>query len=169
MAHNKSYVPTEQCELKIIKRELSNILDTDQYLFIDLGCGEGNVVNYFQKYFKKSIGVELDKSSAIRATQNTNGAEIINKNILDYTFENKLSVIYMFEPLWLLPPKIAISIYNKILENISSAIIDNDAYIVYLAGKNNVYIDETIFNKYEFIKITHNKMKNNRQLFIYRR
>lgn len=72
------------------------------YIFIDLGCGIGNIIDLVSGETKLCIGVEnnkyiyshlLDKYSKL-----TNEVKIINSDIIDFNFPDDNLIIYIYEP-----------------------------------------------------------------------
>jgi len=56
---NGPYLPTPYYILSIINQEIKKHNFTD-HVFIDFGCGACRVINYFNDYFKKLIGIDIN-------------------------------------------------------------------------------------------------------------
>ena len=57
--YNSPYLPTPFYILSIINRKLKKTNFTG-HIFIDFGCGACRVINYFNDYFKKLIGIDIN-------------------------------------------------------------------------------------------------------------
>jgi ubiquinone/menaquinone biosynthesis C-methylase UbiE/uncharacterized protein YbaR (Trm112 family) len=69
-----------------IVRDLSE--KTQKDLFLDLGCGTGNVLRFGKKYFKRAIGVDISFNMLKVAKQNN--MEVIQGDILFLPFKSSL-------------------------------------------------------------------------------
>ena len=71
---------------------------TQRELFLDLGCGTGNVLKFGKKYFKRAIGVDISFNMIKQARQN--GLEVIQGDILFLPFKSSLfNVVSIFSVL----------------------------------------------------------------------
>jgi ubiquinone/menaquinone biosynthesis C-methylase UbiE/uncharacterized protein YbaR (Trm112 family) len=71
---------------------------TQKELFLDLGCGTGNVLKFGKKYFKRAIGVDISFNMLKQARQN--GLEVIQGDILFLPFKPLLfDVVSIFSVL----------------------------------------------------------------------
>lgn len=93
----------------VLKRVFSEIKPlTGDYVFYDIGCGKGRALFMaVEAGYKKLYGIELDalvleeaklnlKSQLQR--KNTVEMNLVQKNVLEYTFENQASVYFLFNP-----------------------------------------------------------------------
>lgn len=93
----------------VLNRVFSEIKPlTEGYAFYDIGCGKGRVLFMAAKTgYKKLYGIELDAALLEEAKQNLKSQSIkemvseihfVQKNVLEYTFENQPSVYFLFNP-----------------------------------------------------------------------
>jgi len=61
--YNSPYSPTPIYFLTIIKKEILKISNKlENYCFIDFGCGAGRSIFFFDKIFKKKIGIDINNN-----------------------------------------------------------------------------------------------------------
>jgi SAM-dependent methyltransferase len=92
--------------LNRILKELVSI--TNGYAFYDIGCGKGRVLFMAARHgYQKLNGIELDESLIVDAKQNLNSlavsdkareVRLIQKNVLEYIFEDQKAVYFLFNP-----------------------------------------------------------------------
>jgi hypothetical protein len=121
-----------------ITNEVINVMNTHDfhsYVFIDFGCGFGKMIEQVHPYFDKTICIELDPDIAKIATGRLfgTGVEIKSMDMIDYQFENKKTVLYMYEPLFQVDSIIARKVYNRVFRNLLDQVND-DVYIIYVSG-----------------------------------
>ena len=143
-------MPLHNINLKILNNYI-NSLENNNYIFIDFGCGVGNILNEVYKLnkFKKLIGVEKSKISYDIANKNICG-NIIIKNISmeDYIFENIPTVFYLYEPLWnIKDKKLKYNIYKKVFNNLNK--IDN-IIVIYISSSYGRDLDDNFFESQNF-------------------
>jgi hypothetical protein len=107
-----------------------NITDSTKLTFIDFGCSNGDLIYYISKHHQGPIvGVEIDEYQSEQTTNrfksNTN-ISIVASDMIYYTFTPN-DILYMYEPLWLIPDK-ALETYSKVLNNCIAK------YIIYVSG-----------------------------------
>lgn len=145
-------------------KSISNIVldefidfDTKQYDFIDFGSGDGDTIYYFSKYFNNLIGIELNnesyKLSLLKDKKNDN-INFLNMNMINYKFNNKNTVLYIYEPLWGENKDKAIKIYNNVFKNLLKA-FNNSYYndniiIIYITSYLDKHLSEKYFNYFGF-------------------
>ncbi len=61
---------------------------TQRRLFLDLGCGTGNVLKFGKKYFKRAIGVDVSFNMLKQARQS--GLEVVQADILSLPFKSEV-------------------------------------------------------------------------------
>ena len=127
-------------------------------VILDIGCGDGFNLLYFNKNynFKKIIGVEIDKNIYDVCKQNlnmidSNKIKIFNQNILKYNFPNDLSIIYLFNPFqqnYLTKDCKQYNKYKLLVKKIKQSFLSNKRSIkIIFINLNDKKIFE-IFNKY---------------------
>jgi len=87
---NQTYGYPTTIGLQTLTKEINNITKYHKFKYIygiDLGCGDGQTINYFNKYIQNSewIGVEL---SAYRISLSINSDIIIEGNLLELDYQN---------------------------------------------------------------------------------
>lgn len=76
-------------DLSYLHNEIKNIfsfnnINHQDYIFYDFGSGYGKIVNFFSKYYKKSIGIEIDKERFQKSLNyDNNNIEFYNSNFFD--------------------------------------------------------------------------------------
>jgi len=94
-------VPFLQAELN--QRRIDQMVKTlaektQRELFLDLGCGTGNVLKFGQKYFQRAIGVDISFNMLKQARQS--GLEVIQADILSLPFKSEVfDVVSIFSVL----------------------------------------------------------------------
>ncbi len=96
------YTPVSYRALRKIGRHLR---ERERDVFVDLGCGKGRVICYYDTYrFKKMIGVELIKELADIARQNVgnlkvrnNPIEIVNADAVDVDLKEG-TLFFLYNP-----------------------------------------------------------------------
>ncbi len=80
-------------------RIIRNVAEkTQKDLFLDLGCGTGNVLKFGNKYFRKAIGIDVSFNMLKRAKQNN--LEVIQADIMFLPFKPSLfDVVSIFSVL----------------------------------------------------------------------
>ena len=107
---DRSSMPLHKCNLQILIKYLFN--DNTIYdSFIDFGCGEGNVIVEIAKLKKymKIIGIEISSISykiALKKCINYPNIKIINMSMTEWIFENVPTILFLYEPLWIINDKI---------------------------------------------------------------
>lgn len=97
---NSIYAATPLQHLDII-RSLENFQSYD--LFIDVGCGKGRVLIYYQHLFKELIGIEFSKKLLSIAAINikkigSKNIKLIHSDASIYKIPLKPAIIYIFNP-----------------------------------------------------------------------
>ena len=97
---NGPYLPTPFYILNIIRKEIkkSNFID---YTFIDFGCGACRVLNYFNDYFKKLIGIDINakfKNKLISKKQLFINLDLRKINKLKNIIKKGKYILYFYEP-----------------------------------------------------------------------
>lgn len=163
---NLSNISTNQNYINDIKNFIITIPNYHTFTLIDIGCGNGNTLKELSLNKIKSIGIELDKNTAEEANKNKNKLMIIkNINMIDYKFENTKTIIYLYEPLFMVYKIQATLLYYKLLENIKEN-INKEIYIIYLSGIYRRDIEDRLLKNFGF-KLIFNKNYLIRELNVY--
>jgi len=98
--YNSPYLPTPFYILSIINRKLKKKNFTD-HIFIDFGCGACRVINYFNDYFKKLIGIDINnqfKNKIISNKQLFINLDLRKIKKLKKIIKKEKYVLYFYEP-----------------------------------------------------------------------
>jgi hypothetical protein len=98
--YNSPYLPTPFYILSIINRKLKKKKFTD-HIFIDFGCGACRVINYFNDYFKKLIGIDINnqfKNKIISNKQLFINLDLRKIKKLKKIIKKEKYVLYFYEP-----------------------------------------------------------------------
>jgi hypothetical protein len=147
---HKSSVPLSYNILQKIRNTCKNY-ELSDYTFIDVGCGEGRVLSFFNNDFNKLIGIEIDNVVASKASENCRrhkNVTICQQDFTTYSFEHVDTLIYIYEPLWLMNSKDAEPLYHKLIENIISLACNNHVYVVYVSGTYTKHFMNCMDSKY---------------------
>ena len=159
---NRSAIPTLPSMMNKVNPLLKSISNTklSQFNFIDIGCGNCDFLFNLCKTnnFKKCIGIEINRKSYLEGSEkckNVKNITLYNQDVLNYNFEKTPTIIYLYEPFFDIEYNTAISMYNKLFENIRKINSDskNDIYIIYITGRlifGRKDITREMFNKYNF-------------------
>ena len=86
-------------DLQFLYSEINNIfsfykINNQDYIFYDFGSGYGKIVNFFSKYYKKSIGIEIDKERFQKSLMYaSNNIEFYNINFFDQNIESSCIIL----------------------------------------------------------------------------
>ena len=97
---NGPYLPTPFYILSIISRELKKT-NFKGHVFIDFGCGACRVINYFNDYFKKLIGIDINNQFKNKITSNKQlfiNADLRKIEKLKKIIKKEKYVLYFYEP-----------------------------------------------------------------------
>ncbi len=147
---HKSSVPLSYNILDKI-RDISKNYELNEYTFIDIGCGEGRVLAFFNNDFNQLFGIEIDNVVASKATENCknyNNITICKQDFTTYSFQHVDTLIYIYEPLWLMKFEDAENLYQKLIQNIMSLAVNNHVYIIYVSGTYTKYFMKCMDNKH---------------------
>lgn len=88
--------------------------------FVDLGCGNGRVLYFFNKKLKINyLGIELFKDaydSCLKIFKNDPNVSLLNKNFFDLDFKNNFDCYFLNDPLK------EVGDHNKLVNSIISSI-----------------------------------------------
>ena len=152
-------LPIPKNRMNNINNYISNIKNKDKYTFIDFGCGTGVMLKNTHNLVKNVEGIELDDKLAKNANlkfDNYNNVHIYNMDMIDYNFKDIDTILYLYEPLWLIKDKRkALDIYNTVFNNMTRQIKKSNIIIIYCDSVLTKLLDIPFFNKYnlKLIKI----------------
>ena len=133
----------------------------NNYTFIDFGCGLGNVIKGVYNIVDKVEGIELDDNLATIAKNKFSmykNVKIYNMNMIDYTFNDVDTILYLYEPLWLMKDKTQVrNIYTTVFNNLISQVKNSKIIIIYCDSVFNKLLDINFFKQYNLTLI--NKIK----------
>ena len=131
------------------------------YTFIDFGCGLGNVIKGVYNIVDKVEGIELDDNLATIAKNKFSmykNVKIYNMNMIDYKFNDVNTILYLYEPLWLMKDKTQVrNIYTTVFNNLISQVKNSKIIIIYCDSVFNKLLDINFFKQYNLTLI--NKIK----------
>ena len=140
-----------------VRDQVCSLLDSihaSTYTLLDFGCGDGDMIETCLPHVKHVIGIELDEQQATRTKARFHKeieeqkVTIHAMNMLDYSFDTIPSVLYMYEPLWMMERNEALSIYNKVISAYQSV---PDSYIIYVSRLQDPLLNESFFSSYSII------------------
>ena len=141
--------PLPSSMVKTIQRHLQVIPNLSSYTLIDLGCGEGHMLQELYPLVKRAIGVETEKRQAnetqIRFLSNRS-IHIYHKDLVQYSFEDQPTVVYLYEPLW--KSESAKESYETIVSKLQQ--LSSPVYIVYLSGLTKKELSSDFFKAHQF-------------------
>ena len=145
-------LPIPQNIMNNINNYISNIKNIDKYTFIDFGCGTGVILQNIHNLVKNVEGVELDDKLVKIAKlklDNYHNVHIYNMDMIDYKFKDIDTILYLYEPLWLVKDKEkTLDIYNTVFNNMIRQIKNSNIIIIYCNGVLSKSLDIPFFNKY---------------------
>lgn len=138
--------------LNRILREITPI--TKNYAFYDIGCGKGRVVFIAAEYgYKKVYGIELDADLLEVAKHNIKPQLIkdknldvifIQKNVLDYMFENQAAVYFLFNPF-------NAGVMDEFIERVMG-LNKQSCYFVYMNPLYSVAFESKLIEPYKVVR-----------------
>jgi len=87
---------------------------------LEIGPGAGQILKYFAENGFYTVGVELSKRMADIAQKTSPKSKIINKNILEFSIDEKYEIIYMGAIIHLFPKNDAVILIKKTHELLAS-------------------------------------------------
>ena len=112
---NSPYIPTPFYILNIINNEIQKFKLND-YIFIDFGCGACRVINYFNKYFKQIIGIDINskfKNELISKKQLFINLDLRKLKELKKIIKKEKYILYFYELFDLNLTKSIINLFKK--------------------------------------------------------
>jgi hypothetical protein len=112
---NGPYLATPFYILNIIRKEIGKSNFTD-YIFIDFGCGACRVLNYFNNYFKKLIGIDINLKFKNNITSNKQifiNLDLRKIKKLKKIIKKTKYVLYFYEPFDLYLTKKIIQLFKN--------------------------------------------------------
>ena len=140
-----------------IRKSLKEHIETFQIpqkagIFIDFGCGEGEVINEMYPLFSSSIGVELNKDAA--ELSKTRFATIPSVTIMEMDMTNfqfpqtEAFTLFMYEPLWKLTDEQAQSLYHTVISR--AAMSNHEIFVIYVGAAKRSKLTEQFFSNLGF-------------------
>ena len=155
--NDKKNIPTPEYIIIVIKKTLKNkIRINNNFIFYDIGCGDGNMINrvFEPNIFKKYIGIEYDYETHKNSESINEMIDLVLANALTYNYLNMPSVVYLYEPFFSFNYNDAKKMYHKLFKRITTK-CTKTIYIVYLTGdlflgSPHLYKSK-LLNKYKLI------------------
>lgn len=141
--------------LEVVEKFLNNI-NLKDFIFIDLGCGIGNILDTFSDDCKLSIGVEHNKYIYMHLVDkytNNKKIKIVQSDLIDFIYPQDNLIIYIHEPFWDKSKNQRKKLYKKVIEQITQLYQQERKNIlfIYCSSLINKSIDENIFNQWKLI------------------
>ena len=143
---NSSGVPLPTLARGVVRQLITMINEVDCNLtLVDFGCSNGDFINYILAYhLGPIIGVEINEEQAKETNDRFSNdkrvsiiANDMTNQVVDYN-----SILYMYEPMWLLPDK-AIDVYASVFSKCSAL------YVIYVSGVTQL-IPEYFFTLFNY-------------------
>ena len=141
---NSPYLPTPFYILNIINNKIKKF-NLNNYIFIDFGCGACRVINYFNKYFKKIIGIDINskfRNKLISKKQLFINLDLRKFKELKKIIKKEKYILYFYEPFDLNLTKSIINLFKKhkcIIITINVTIILNKKFkIIFRKDFNSI-------------------------------
>tara|TARA_B100001059_G_scaffold218782_1_gene239293 strand:+ start:321 stop:926 length:606 start_codon:yes stop_codon:yes gene_type:complete len=134
---------TIPCPYYFLNKIYDIIKKEDVNSFIDLGCGNGRVLYYFNKKIKiKYTGVELFKDSyntCLNTFKSHHNVKLINANFFDLNFND-----FKFDCFFLNDPLVEVGDHNKLINSIISSLKRSKSSAIFVTvnlteGKHSVF------------------------------
>ena len=149
--------------LNVIEKIIIRIQNMEQknFKFVDFGCGTGTVLLKIQKLFNKIDGIEIDKKIANKTKKDLfkyTNINIKNMDMQFYDYEMTNTILYFYEPLFVLENIKASNIYDNVFRNIDNTFKSTNFifYILYVTDVSklsNKNILSYLFEKYNFLLV----------------
>jgi hypothetical protein len=135
---------------------LIDSLPEKDYTLVDFGSGQCDFIEEIgnkELKIKSIVGVELNKNDVelCKRKKMKNNIEIYNMDMVNYNFSNVLDILYMYEPLWCVNNKEAVSVYEKV-------IIKKPSYIIYISGVSPI-LNESFFKNMGYKTLSNSRVK----------
>ncbi len=146
---NKEGLPLPPIIMDKVINFIKNINNISEYTFIDFGCGSGNMIDKVYPLVNQVDGIEYHINQANYTEnrfKNINNIKIYPINMMDYKFKQTKTILYLYEPLWLIEKEPALEIYSKVFENLIKN--KEKKYVIYCSAIKHKHLDIDFFNKY---------------------
>jgi len=145
-------LPTPSSVLSRVRSFITNLPSAKQFTLVDFGCGEGDVLHHLRHLVKRSVGIELEKKPAERAYQRFKDiacVTILQQDMTNYTFDNKPTIFYLYEPLWQVKDDQAVrDVYDKVFTNLKR--VTEPVYLIYVTAVLDQKLSEAMIDQYGF-------------------
>ena len=107
---------------------------------VDFGCGDGEFLYQIHQTFPNMqlVGIELVSASAQKSRERFSHIKNIHIETADmkaYRFQNRPTLLYLYEPLWTLSSENAVPVYQMVLEHLLADVQTRHAvYVLYVSG-----------------------------------
>jgi SAM-dependent methyltransferase len=136
-ADGEHYQTSNWVNLILLRRVLRQLRPSDREVFIDFGCGKGQVLALAARYpFRRIIGLDLSDSllavaarnmERIRRRSRCDDIELVHMNALDYRLPDDVTVAYFYMPF-------PTSTYERVVSRLAESVDRNprSISIIYL-------------------------------------
>lgn len=107
---------------------------------VDFGCGDGEFLYQIHQALPnmRLVGIELVSASAQRSRErfaHIKNIHIETSDMTVYRFQNRPTLLYLYEPLWTLSSGEALPVYRMVLGNLLADVQTQHAvYVLYVSG-----------------------------------
>ena len=165
LSHNKTGLSTPRRITNKTVSWIKSIPNSGNYTFIDFGCGDGDVMKEVYPHVSYVNGVDIEEEQCRRTRaifKHLPKATIYHFDMADYHFANTPTILYMYEPLWMVNDKqYAMSVYHTVFTRLSN--VKKTVYIINVTGVLSKDLDHSFFTSYGFSIAT--SYKNPRFVF----
>lgn len=129
-------IPTITSILRKVKKFCSSIPQIEDFTFVDVGCGEGEVIKFLTTEnvnVKRYIGIDIDPAYIEKAHRNITAPNVtlVAADATSFNYPSSNVIIYLNEPLINMKLEDALTLYTKWCKIFNT--IDN-VQIFYLNG-----------------------------------
>jgi len=145
---NMVNLPIDTSITSYISGYLATIPNIESYTLTDIGSGDGAAIKLMRGLFRKSIGIDNDHDAVVRSRANLAAyadVEIVETDMAEYEFQDIPTVIFMYEPLFLMPVETAIDVYTHCFDNLRRYVTANPVYVAYISGISAKYLSPEFF------------------------
>jgi hypothetical protein len=128
---------------------IKNIKNINEYIFIDFGCGSGKMIDKVYPIVNKVEGIEyniIEANNTADRFKTISNIKIYPINMIDYKFKQTKTILYLYEPLWLMDKEQALDIYSTIFKNLKEN--KEKTYVIYCSATKSKFLYIDFFKKY---------------------
>ena len=134
-------LPTPSRILRRVLAIIQHAVEIEPCLtLVDFGCGDGEFLYHVHQALPNMqlVGIELVSASAQRSRKrfaHVKNIHIETADMTAYRFQNRPTLLYLYEPLWTVSSGEARPVYQMVLENLLADVQTRHAvYVLYVSG-----------------------------------